>query len=82
MKIARPWYELMSGENAKKKRQNIEWTDRCQQSFVELKQCCSQCPVLAYANYMQGLLIPFACVGSGDPVRVLCLYTTNTLDTL
>ena len=21
-----------------------------------------------------------ACVGSGDPVRVLCLYTTNTLD--
>ena len=23
---------------------------------------------------------PVACVGSGDPVRVLCLYTTNTLD--
>ena len=23
---------------------------------------------------------PIACVGSGDPVRVLCLYTTNTLD--
>ena len=31
---------------------------------------------------LQGLSIPFACVGSGDPVRVLCLYTTNTLDTL
>ena len=31
---------------------------------------------------MQGLSVPFACVGSGDPVRVLCLYTTNTLDTL
>ena len=29
---------------------------------------------------MQGLFIPFACIGSGDPVRVLCLYTTNTLD--
>ena len=29
---------------------------------------------------MQGLSIPFACVGSGDPVRVLRLYTTNTLD--
>ena len=29
---------------------------------------------------MQGLSIPFACIGSGDPVRVLCLYTTNTLD--
>ena len=31
---------------------------------------------------MQGLFIPFACIGSGDPVRVLHLYTTNTLDTL
>ena len=31
---------------------------------------------------LQGLFVPFACVGSGDPVRVLHLYTTNTLDTL
>ena len=31
---------------------------------------------------LQGLSVPFACVGSGDPVRVLRLYTTNTLDTL
>ena len=31
---------------------------------------------------VKGLSVPFACVGSGDPVRVLCLYTTNTLDTL
>ena len=31
---------------------------------------------------VQGLSIPFACVGSSDPVRVLCLYTTNTLDVL
>ena len=29
---------------------------------------------------MQGLSIPFAYVGSGDPVRVLHLYTMNTLD--
>ena len=32
--------------------------------------------------FMQGLSVPFACVGSGDPVRVLRLYTTNTLDIL
>ena len=32
--------------------------------------------------YMQGLSIPFACIGSGDPVRVLRLYTMNTLDIL
>ena len=31
-------------------------------------------------KYMQGLSIPFACIGSGDPVRVLRLYTTSTLD--
>ena len=29
---------------------------------------------------MQGLSVPFAYVGSGDPVRVLRLYTMNTLD--
>ena len=30
---------------------------------------------------MQGLFVPFACVESGDPMRVLRLYTTNTIDT-
>ena len=29
---------------------------------------------------MQGFIRPVACVGSGDPVRVLRLYTTITLD--
>ena len=29
---------------------------------------------------MQGLSVPFACVGSSDPVRVLRMYTRNTLD--
>ena len=33
-------------------------------------------------GHVQGLSVPFARVGSGDPVRVLRLYTTNTLDTL
>ena len=31
---------------------------------------------------VQGLSVLFACIGSGDPVRVLHLYTTNTLDVL
>ena len=30
---------------------------------------------------LQGLFVPFACVGSGDPVRVLRLLH-NTLDTI
>ena len=54
-KIVRPLYELVLGENAKKKHQNGIWTERCQQSFEQLKGQCSQCPVLAYANYK----IPF-----------------------
>ena len=29
---------------------------------------------------MQGLSVLFACIGSGDPVRILHLYTINTLD--
>ena len=33
-------------------------------------------------QWVQGLFVTFACVGSGDPVRVLHLYTMNTLDTL
>ena len=39
-------------------------------------------PYPATRIILQGLSIPFAFVGSGDPVRVLRLYTTNTLDTL
>ena len=31
---------------------------------------------------LQGLSVLFACIGSGDSVRVLRLYTTNTLDIL
>ena len=44
--------------------------------------CRGACMVAEEACVMQGLSVPFACVGSGDPVRVLGLYTTNTLDTL
>ena len=29
----------------------MEWTAECQQAFEQLKQLCSQTPILAYANY-------------------------------
>ena len=32
--------------------------------------------------WLQGLFVPFACVGSGDPVRSYVCYTTNMLDTI
>ena len=57
-KITRPLYELTSGENSKKnKKHNIDWTNRCQQSFECLKEQCSQCPVLAYANYKHPFIL-------------------------
>ena len=41
----------MLGENANKKKSLVEWTAECQQAFEQLKQLCSQTPILAYANY-------------------------------
>ena len=41
----------MSGENANNKKALVEWTAECQQAFEQLKQLCSQTPILAYANY-------------------------------
>ena len=49
--IVRPINQLVSGENANKKRSLVEWTAECQQAFEQLKQLCSQTPILAYANY-------------------------------
>ena len=43
----------MSGENANKKKTLVEWTAECQQAFEQLKQLCSQTPILAYANYKE-----------------------------
>ena len=41
----------MLGKNANKKKTLVEWTAECQQAFEQLKELCSQTPILAYANY-------------------------------
>ena len=46
-KVARPLHELTSGENGKKKHSEVQWTERCQESFDSLKKICSESPVLA-----------------------------------
>ena len=56
-KISWPLHELTSGENAKRKRQWVEWDEHCQDAFDKLKEACSKCPVLAYANYKEPLII-------------------------
>ena len=51
--VARPINQLVSGENANKKRTPVEWTEECQTAFEHLKHLCSQTPILAYANYQK-----------------------------
>ena len=51
--IARPINQLVSGENANKKKTLVEWTEECQTAFEHLKHLCSQPPILAYANYQK-----------------------------
>ena len=49
--LARPINQLVSGENANKKKTLVEWNDECQEAFNRLKQLCSQTPILVYTNY-------------------------------
>ena len=51
--IARPINQLVSGENANKKKTLVEWTEECQTAFEHLKHLCSQTPILVYANYQK-----------------------------
>ena len=49
--VAKPLYQLLTGENAKKKTNEVEWTEQCEQAFNKLKDICSYTPILAYADY-------------------------------
>ena len=49
--IAKPLYLLITGDNAKKKTNEVEWTDTCQHAFGRLKEICSETPVLPYPDY-------------------------------
>ena len=49
--IARPLYDLISGENAKKKTNPIEWTDAAEDAFQALINCCIKAPILGYADF-------------------------------
>ena len=51
--IAKPLYLLITGNIAKKKTNEVEWTDKCEEAFCRLKEICSNTPTLAYADYMK-----------------------------
>ena len=48
---AKPLNKLISGENAKKEHQKVDWTDDCQAAFEKLKDACMDTLILAYADY-------------------------------
>ena len=56
-KIARPLHELTSGDYAKCKNHKVDWNIRCNDSFEALKSICSECPVLAYADYTKPFVL-------------------------
>ena len=43
-KIARPLTNLISGENADKKKALVVWTSECQEAFEQLKKLCMEAP--------------------------------------
>ena len=50
-KIARPLPNLISGENADKKKALVVWTSKCQEAFEQLKKLCTEAPLLAYPDF-------------------------------
>ena len=56
-RIARSLNKLISGDNANHKKKTIEWTEDCQIAFDQLKEKCTQTPILAYANYKKPFVL-------------------------
>ena len=65
VQVARPLHELMSGENAGKKKAAIKWDSRCQQAFDDLKTLCTTAPILAYANFTKPFKLHTDACGTG-----------------
>ena len=47
VQVAKPLHQLLTGEKAKKKTNEVEWTKQCEQAFSKLKEICSDMPILA-----------------------------------
>ena len=57
--------ELTLGENAGKKKAAIQWDNRCQQAFDDLKRLCTTVPILAYMDFTQPFKLHADACGSG-----------------
>ena len=63
--LARPINQLVSGDNANKKKTLVNWTSECQVAFEYLKHLCSQTPILAYADYKKPFQLHTDTIESG-----------------
>ena len=50
-KIARPLYNLISGDNAKRRTNSVEWSHSAEEAFQTLIDRCTHAPILAYADF-------------------------------
>ena len=65
MQVAQPLHEVTSGENDVKKEAAIRWSDRCQQTFDNLKRLCTTAPNLTYADFTHPFKLHTDACGSG-----------------
>ena len=49
--VAKPLYQLISGENVARKQISVRWDHECQEAFDKLKELCTSAPILAYADF-------------------------------
>ena len=64
--IAKPLNNLISRENAKRKRAPVEWQSCHQEAFDKLKSLCSKTSILAYADYTK----PFRVYRDASKIRL------------
>ena len=79
MKVAWPMHELMSSENAGKKKVAITWNNRCQRSFDDLKHLCTMAPILACANFMRPFKLHTNVCRSDDGTDAVIAYASRSL---
>ena len=58
-------HKLTSDENAGKKKAVIQWDNRCQQAFDDLKRLCTTAPILVYADFIQPFKLHIDACGCG-----------------
>ena len=63
--VAGHLHELISAENAGKKKAAIKWESRCQQAFDDLKRLYTTAPILAYVDFTKPFKLHSDACGTG-----------------